>query len=412
MTSKTLIVLLTHNRPKILKRCISTAIKHSKIASNVCWIVIDDSNTEQTLQNSDVLKEFASSGLDITHITNSKQLEIFQIISTYTLNQDYKIIFEKSYHRDISGLRNLGLFLNFIFKSDLTFFIDDDMVSCVDSSNSDMCFFDYVQKNYDASKNCIIGSTLMGILDESYIGRFTYMINHNMNSIFEQDRDLSYSDKDWNFKENPLWIDSPTSTEESTTHTSAGLLAFKLNPNSVIPFPFGYNKDWNWCLLQTFLHETKIHKTELTAFHSPSSFFKPKEKGILWEIIGECIFDLILQIGKPNNSSTLKDIEAQIKSNNVINETLDELDSLIGNVEKHIETYSKLQKQELTFSLNEIKKARNSLENSNIQSHVNLWFNDLSKRYVAFLSIIQDDVLCEHLRKSLEFVTLKENTVT
>ncbi len=89
MTSRTLIVLLTHNRPKILKRCISTAIKNSKIASDVCWIVIDDSNTEHTLKNLDVLKEFASSGLDIIHITNSKQLEIFQIISTYTLNQDF-----------------------------------------------------------------------------------------------------------------------------------------------------------------------------------------------------------------------------------------------------------------------------------------------------------------------------------
>ena len=205
MTSRTLVVLLTHNRPKILKRCISTAIKHSKTASDVCWIVIDDSSTEQTLKNLDVLKELASSGLEIIHITDSTQLEIFQIISTYTLNRDYEIIFKKSYPRDISGLRNLGLFLNFIFKSDLTFFIDDDMASCVDSSNSEMCFFDYVQKNYDNSKNCIIGSTLMGILDESYIGRFAYLINHNMNSIFEQDKDLSYSDKDWNFQENPLW---------------------------------------------------------------------------------------------------------------------------------------------------------------------------------------------------------------
>ena len=66
---------------------------------------IDDSITEHTLENLDILKEFASSELDVIHITNSKQLEIFQIISKYTLNQDYEIIFEKSYHRDISGLK-------------------------------------------------------------------------------------------------------------------------------------------------------------------------------------------------------------------------------------------------------------------------------------------------------------------
>ena len=55
---------------------------------------------------------------------------------------------------------NFGLFLNFIFKSDLTFFMDDDMVSCVDSSKISMCFFDYVQKTCSNSESCIIGSTL------------------------------------------------------------------------------------------------------------------------------------------------------------------------------------------------------------------------------------------------------------
>jgi hypothetical protein len=167
MTSKTLIILLTHNRPKILKRCISSSIKHSKIASNACWIIIDDSSSEQILKNSDVLTDFVNSGLEIIHITESKRLEIFQIISSHTSNNHYEIIFEKSYHRDISGFRNLGLFLNFILKSDLTFFIDDDMVINNDSSASEICFFDYVQKTYADSKNCIVGSTLMGILDES-----------------------------------------------------------------------------------------------------------------------------------------------------------------------------------------------------------------------------------------------------
>jgi len=412
MASRTLIILLTHNRPKILKRCISTAIKHSKIASNVCWIVIDDSSTEQMLKNLDVLKEFASSGLDIIHITDSKQLEIFQIISNYTLNQDYEIIFEKSYHRDISGLRNLGLFLNFIFKSDLTFFIDDDMVSCVDSSNSKMCFFDYVRKNYDNSKNCIIGSTLMGILDESYIGRFTYLINHNMNSIFEQDKDLCYSDTDWNFDENSLWMNSKPPFEKYPTHTSAGLLGFKLNSDSVIPFPSGYNEDWIWCLLQTALHGTKINKTELIALHSPPSFFKPKQEGILWEMLGECIFDFILQVMNPKNSSTLKDIEIQIKPDDVINRKIDSLDSLITNVEKRVENYSQIQKQELQNYLSEIKKAKNSLESSNIPSLINLWFSNLSKRNAIFSSIVQDEVLCKHVRNSLEFVKSKENIVT
>ena len=412
MTYKTLIILLTHNRPKILKRCISSSINHSKIASNACWIIIDDSNSEQILKNSQVLTDFVNSGLEIIHITESKRSEIFQIISTHISNNDCKIIFEKSYHRDISGFRNLGLFLNFILKSDLTFFIDDDMVINNDFDVSDICFFDYVQKTFDDSSNCIIGSTLMGILDESYIGRFAYLVNHGVNSIFEQDTGLCYSDYDWNFEENPLWIDSKPTLEKYPTHTSAGLLGFKLNSNSVIPFPSGYNEDWIWCLLQTAIHGTKINKTILTAFHSPSSFFKPKQEGILWEMMGECFFDFILQVLQSNNLTTLKDIETKIKINDVINKKISSLNSLLSNVESHIKNYSLIQKQELSKYTIEIKNSQNSLENSNISSLVNLWFKDLNKRRVLFSSILGNEVLCKNVENSLEFLKSTETVLT
>ena len=72
---------------------------------------------------------------------------------------------------------------------------------------------------------------------------------------------------------------------------------------------------------------------------------------------------------------------------------------------------STFKKQELNTSLTQIKKARTSLENSNISSLVNLWFSDLSKRYALFSSLIQDEALCEHLRNSLEFVKSEENIV-
>ena len=252
----------------------------------------------------------------------------------------------------------------------------------------------------------------MGILDESYIGRFAYLTNQNVNSIFEQDRDLCYSDKEWNFKENPLWIDSKPSPEKHPTHTSAGLLGFKLNSSSVIPFPSGYNEDWNWCLFQTALHGTKIYKTELPAIRLPSSFFKPKQDGILWGMTGECIFDFILEVINSNNLPNPNDIETKIKPNNIIKRKIDSLDSIIINAEKNVDNYSQIQKQELNAYLLEIKKARNSLDSSNIQSLVNFWFNDLSKRYTIFSSIIQNEVLCNHVRNSLEFVKSKENMDT
>jgi len=157
--------------------------------------------------------------------------------------------------------------------------------------------------------------------------------------------------------------------------------------------------------------EQKSTKQNCQHFIPHHLFFKPKHEGILWEMIGECIFDFISQVINSKNSSTLKDIESQIKPNDVIHRKIDSVDSLINNVEKHVENYSQIQKQELKNYLIEIKKARNSLENSNIQSLVNLWFSNLSKRNAIFSSIIQDEVLCKHVRNSLEFVKLKENIV-
>jgi len=50
-------MLLIHNRPKILKCCVSIAIKYSKIVPNAYWAAMDNSSTEHTQKNSDVLKE-------------------------------------------------------------------------------------------------------------------------------------------------------------------------------------------------------------------------------------------------------------------------------------------------------------------------------------------------------------------
>ncbi len=55
--SRSLIMLLIHNRPKILKCCVSIAIKYSKIVPNAYWAAMDNSSTEHTQKNSDVLKE-------------------------------------------------------------------------------------------------------------------------------------------------------------------------------------------------------------------------------------------------------------------------------------------------------------------------------------------------------------------
>ncbi len=49
--SRSFIMLLIHNRPKIFKCCMSIAIKYSKIVPNAYWVVMDNSSTEHIQKN-------------------------------------------------------------------------------------------------------------------------------------------------------------------------------------------------------------------------------------------------------------------------------------------------------------------------------------------------------------------------
>lgn len=409
MNKKTTIIVLTHNRPKILKRCMTMAIKHSKATYDVNWIVLDDSCEQLTSENFLVLKEFAESGLNVIHITEFVRNNIFNTISLSTSNNHYKNIFTKSSDRDISGLRNLGLILSIILKSEFTFFIDDDMVSCEDNTKNERCFFDHVVANYQDTQNCIIGATLIGILDESYVGRLDYLIEQNKDSIFRQDSDLDNTEDKWNFKKNPLWIDHVLVTDKKPTHTSAGLIALKLDPESIIPFPSGYNEDWIWCLLQSAIYGTKIFVENVTAIHSPPSFFKPDQNGILWEQYGECLFEFLLPVIKNNANLHLKEIWGETIQKISINEKIDELDETIQILDKYIENNHKLdEQQKLNSYKSQISHTKENLEKTNVREMVDSWFDILNKRHIAFSSIINNKDLCHSIKNLIEVEQLNK----
>jgi hypothetical protein len=284
------------------------------------------------------------------------------------------------------------------------------MVINNDSSASEICFFDYVQKTYADSKNCIVGSTLMGILDESYIGRFTYLINHDMNSIFEQDRDLSYSEIDWNFKENPLWIESIPPSEKHSTHTSAGLLGFSLSPNSVIPFPSGYNEDWNWCLLQSALYGTKFYIEQVPVIHAPPSIVPYEQKLLLWESLGELIFDSLHEaISSKFEFNDMEDIRnltsKKITIKNKVRNQLKIIETL-NSFKK--DTVDSIEQKKINTNISQIENTIHDLKLVNLIEYVDSWFKDLIKRKLIFSKIIGNQELCSQIHKVLSCAQIKQ----
>ena len=75
-----LVVVLTCNRPEILKRCIDILTKNHEITTGEYCIVIDDSDESLTSQNSIILEKFCNKGFKIFHIVKSTRKLIDKIL--------------------------------------------------------------------------------------------------------------------------------------------------------------------------------------------------------------------------------------------------------------------------------------------------------------------------------------------
>lgn len=198
---KPLIIVITNNRPQILKRCIRNTIKNSEIAKKSIWLIIDDSNKLNSKQNSILLQGFVKKGLEIFHLTSAIQKNIFHVLTHQSIKNLRRSTFGKTFSRDISGLRNLGLICSTFLQSPITFLIDDDILIQKKSNFLDMVIQDYKKMN-----NYIVGTTFGGVIDESYFGRLTYVCNKGITAVCNQNKPIKSKDY-LQVSTNPLWID-------------------------------------------------------------------------------------------------------------------------------------------------------------------------------------------------------------
>lgn len=400
MKNRPLIVILTNNRPKILERCIQFAA-NSEINCDANWIVIDDSLPKITNQNLLVLRRFAKKGMKISHLTNNAIKRLIQNFSLVSSEVNYHIVFGKESARDISGLRNLALLFSLILKPSVTFFLDDDIVFCPNlQTKNEPCFFELAEAKYKKHANCIIGCSIAGILDDSYGGRIYYLSELGKDALLSHEKRMFNSNTKWRFHNNPLWMDPPLEDDYVyTTHTSAGAIALKLDPKTVIPFPSGYNEDWNWCLLQSMLHKTKIFTGVTNVFHSPPAIFSPNQEEFVWEQFGEILFSSLSHTRQLRTSGSIHDICKKTKQGATVKYSADELFSTIQMIDRFIkETNNFSEHKKLTKYKQEIKHTLKAVQNINTDKLVDSWFNALIMRSRVFSFILNNKDLHKQIK--------------
>jgi len=409
--SDVLVVVLTCNRPEILKRCIDIVTKNREITSDVYCTVIDDSDESFMSQNSIILEKFCNKGIKIFHVTKSTRKLIDKIL--YKHDEEYPLIFSKPSQRDISGLRNLGLFFSFLLGFKMTCFMDDDIIACSNHfGNNHRCFFDIMSSKYRIEDNFVVGASLGGIIDESYIGRIEYLVKQGKSSLLTQEIDWQNNDGVSQRKKNSLWVADPIPSEKriNTDHASAGCFTFSIDFNSVLPFPSGYNEDWNWCLLQSALCGTKFYIEQVPVIHAPPSIVPYEENLLLWESLGELIFDSLQEaISSKDNFSDLSEIHnltsKKITLKNKVKNQLKIVQAL--NSFKKDTVNSEEQKKINTY-VSQIEKTIDDLKLVNLTEYVDTWFKDFIRRKLIFSHIIDNREICNQVHKVLSFSETKQ----
>lgn len=378
----------------MLDRCIRTALKCSSIARKSTWFVIDDSSNMHQRHNSIIVQKLKSK-IPIFHVTPSKQKQICRIVSDEIDSISCKATFSKQFSRDISGLRNMGILVARLLNPRVVFFIDDDIVV---QKNND--FFNSVVKHYKNNKNCIVGATLTGIIDESYYGRLLYLVNKDMSGIFK----VSAKSQSISHRRNPLWLEmNEVGRGGQVDNTSAGLLAFRPDSRNILPFPSGYNEDWNWCLLQKLIMKTRIFRDAAQVLHSPPTIYQPNSTGMIWELHGEIIFESIFRAMCKKGISNFEALRSSVKETGVLDSTVKEMVSLKNELYGLLAKAKKSDDREIIqMHLDIVEETITSLHSLDVNGLLKNWFINFEKRRNLFATIFNRTRLQTRLLNALE----------
>lgn len=302
--------ILTKNRPEMLGRAVDAITGHHP---DLPIVVIDNSGRTPVAANHRILKDAETDGR-ICHVRRSDVRALGTEIHSISGRPHLDTLCGGA-PRDISGSRNLSLILSCALELDAAFCVDDDMVTC---QVGHPCFFDTVTSSYAKHSNVVIGGRMAGIIDDSYVGRLWSLCEMGSRAVL-YDGHMS-SRTEWKQVGHPLWRDSHTARARPkiASHASGGLMAIKVPRRSLLPFPPGYNEDWNWCLLQSAMRGTAMLTDGYPSYHSPPRMRDLDATDIVWESLGDAMFYALRRASQERRRFALSQLRDFVVDNDSI----------------------------------------------------------------------------------------------
>ena len=295
---RSVVVILTKNRTEMLGRAVGMITGHHP---DVPIIVIDNSGKRAAGANRRLLGD-AGAGGNIYHVTLPGVRALRDMIQRASGFPHLEALYSDAL-RDISGSRNLSLLLSAAMRPETVFCVDDDVVTCWQGRGP--CFLDTVE-SYAGRTNLVIGGRMAGIIDDSYVGRLCRLCEAGVPASLYQGRTAS-SATEWRLDGHPLWRDARTARarRRKAPYASGGLSAIKVDRCSLLPFPPGYNEDWNWCLLQSAMRGTDILIDGHPSYHSPPVLRSPGASRVVWESLGDVMFYALQRASRTGRRFTI-----------------------------------------------------------------------------------------------------------
>jgi hypothetical protein len=267
------VVVLTRDRPEILRRCLGEALRG--LGPQDRLTILDDSTA---------VRKWRASGEDF--IPHDRGTTLFHLATrelesmVRELGRAAPTWLLRAAPRDIAPLRNMSLLLSVAIPADTTLLIDDDVCQI-----DPLGLHHRVDSLADSEAGLIVGAPMTGISELDTITRLLHALDVLAASGVEADPEFTRR----LFQAPPA---PPSTHPAACRYVSAGYLAFRLAPEKLFAFPPGYNEDWLWCLLHRNQGVRVIRSSESVA-HEPPVLRQPTRQDLWFELQGDLVLDCL-----------------------------------------------------------------------------------------------------------------------
>jgi hypothetical protein len=266
----TLIIILTRNRPRTLRRCVETALKSSGCAD--AFIILDDSTEQHRRRNRAVLLELLRTQTFVHLAVRDCIKAITNYLPASALEWS-----KRTARRDIAPMRNISLILSQCFQAEHILLVDDDI------TEFDIAITrDWVKDLAEEYGSVVVGAHIGGVDETDTISRLESAIQRACTCTRNGGQRISARES---FTVIPKWTEDVSRSE----FVSGGYLSFKFGASvlELEPFPPGYNEDWLWCLSLQQKGKASVFRIPQVIKHDPMVIRSPNEDDVFFELRGD-----------------------------------------------------------------------------------------------------------------------------